>query len=703
MGGSQRFLLHVGGLRGLAILMVVFFHLCPQWFSNGFYGVDVFFVISGYLLFYGWRDGVDFSFASFAKKKILRIYPSLCALILLAGISVVPFLYDRLAALSFGKNSLYSLLGFSNIYYIKAYSDYFAEDSNMNPLLHTWFLSVTIQMYLLWAVGATILRQATKRTQLIFLIFIASLSLVYSLSFSIQQIFIECFDYGWGQEAAVSYYDPLGRIWQVLAGGLVCILPAVKSKSAKSVLFMTGLLLLCSVALCNSPLQAWVSILVVAGTVLLLRYAEETPVRKLLENRPLMYLGRISFSLYLVHFPIVAFYRNWERVSPDLLSSAILLLFIILIAWGFWRCIESRKFSRSAGLILFSCAMLLACLARSVYKLGLEWNVRSIVYPAYNLSEEHTNYPESVYAGYDSNLLKENSGTLALMRSSGPVVPILSLSGMCAPPQFVLVGNSVAQELYAGFHTICKERKIPGVHLTTIVIPLWDVHVGLSESYNWTEEKAEAFISWLRHQRDLHTVVVSYLWKSKAVASDSTYLTWKGHRRQHSPETLYESTRKFCERVKAAGKQVVIITPTPVFSGFEESWQIWNGEDYVQLRKLKGESIVPQREDDPFVISKKKYMEFNDDVFEMLHLLESEGWCQLLHIEDGIFREGNFAGVHNGTLFCRDKTHITPPASIYIMQGVANQFEEIIKYNQSRYRYSDCGDKPEVEKYRNKE
>ena len=258
MGGSQRFLLHVGGLRGLAILMVVFFHLCPQWFSNGFYGVDVFFVISGYLLFYGWRDGVDFSFASFAKKKILRIYPSLCALILLAGISVVPFLYDRLAALSFGKNSLYSLLGFSNIYYIKAYSDYFAEDSNMNPLLHTWFLSVTIQMYLLWAVGATILRQATKRTQLIFLIFIASLSLVYSLSFSIQQIFIECFDYGWGQEAAVSYYDPLGRIWQVLAGGLVCILPAVKSKSAKSVLFMTGLLLLCSVALCNSPLQAWV-------------------------------------------------------------------------------------------------------------------------------------------------------------------------------------------------------------------------------------------------------------------------------------------------------------------------------------------------------------------------------------------------------------------------------------------------------------
>lgn len=685
MRDGKVFLLYLVGLRGLAILMVVLFHLCEQYFSNGFYGVDVFFVISGYLLFVGWRGSDSFSFSSFVKKKVMRIYPSLSALILLALVSAIPFMYDALAVQTFGKNSLYSLLGVSNIYYINAYSDYFAADSNMNPLLHTWFLSVAIQIYLLWAVGCVLLRHASIRAQQLTLILIASLSLIYSLSFSIQQIFIDCLGFGWGQVAEVSYYDPLGRVWQVFAGGLVCVLPDVKRKGLSSVLFMVGLMLLCGVGFCNYSLQSWVSILVVIGTVLILRYAQETSICKLLENRPLIFLGQISFSLYLVHFPLLVFYRNWERESPNLLCSAILLLISIIVAWGARRCIEVHKFSLRGGFALFACALIPACLARGVFQLGLVWDARSIAYPAYELSTEHIKCSETVYVGYDSMLMKADSGTLAILRSSGPTPPFLSLYGRSEAAQFVLVGNSVAQELYAGFHEVCKERKISGVHLTSIVFPLWDVHSELSESYNWTEEKAEAFIKWLRHQTELHTVVVSYLWKSKSFPAVSTYLTWDGHRKHRTFQALFDAAKKFCECVKAAGKQVVFVTPTPVFMEFEDAWQVGNGEDYVRWRQLRGKNIDPRKEEDPFVISKNEYMRFNDDVFLMLNRLEEEGCCQLLHIEDAIFRDGNFAGLMGGILFCRDRTHITPPASIYIMQGVADRFEELMRFNQAVY------------------
>lgn len=680
----ENYIQHITGLRGLAILMVVLFHLSPSAFSNGFYGVDVFFVIMGYLLFYGGKKEQNFSLGNFLKRKVIRIYPSLCVLILFSCVCIAPFLYDILQVSIFGKSCLYSILGVSNLYYIIAYADYFATDSSMNALLHTWFLSVTVQIYLFWAVGSVIFRRASKITKIICVLIIVLASFLYYFSHSIQQIIIDCGYNGWGQTSRVSYYDTLGRLWQIFAGGLVCVLPAVTNRISNILFFLVGLAILIVSAFCNLALPEWASIGVILGTVLVLRYAGDAQIPVLLENKIILFLGKISFSLYLVHFPIIVFYRHWERKEPDIICSMVLLAISVVTAWIFYRYIETHRFSKRIGLVLFVFTILLSCFARGAKKLGVQWDSHIVPYPVYQLTEEHIQFPDSVYSGYNEHLLKADRGTRGYLRSNSEVFPIHSISGSNKNPEFVLVGNSVAQQLYAGFHEICKERNIPGIHLTTIVFPLWNYYVWFGDSYCWTKDKAAAFTEWLRHQPDLHTVVVSFLWKGEKKLTKFNYTNWDGFLVAETQDEILNNAKEFCKQVQKTGKNVVILTPTPVFMDFEDAALLGRGEDYVHWRNQRGYMIDSKNGEDPFVITEKEYMEFNADVFNMLCKLESEGYCKLLHIEQGIFREGNFSGLQNGKLYCRDKAHVTPAGAIFIMKGVADQFEKIIRENKSK-------------------
>lgn len=683
---QESWLQHITGLRGLAIIMVVLFHLFPRFFPNGFYGVDVFFVITGYLLFRGLKgENNHFLFYVFLKKKVIRIYPLLSVLIILAGVSSIPFMYDSADVVAFGKNALYTFCGYSNYHYIKVYSDYFATDSNFNPLLHTWYLSVTIQVYLLWALGSMLLLRAPSRLRLACVCLIGLASLLYYYSFSIQQMIISWWGTGWGQKEAVSYYDTLGRIWQIMAGGTVLFLPDFRNRFIRIVLLLTGLTILCYSAFCHHTLPVWNSFLVVIATVLLIRYGGVADCHKLMENTPLLLIGKISFSLYIIHFPLFVFFRRWERIETDILSGMMLLVVSFACAIILWKMVEIRKFSLLKGGVLALLSLVIALGARASSGLP-QWDKRSITYPVYPLSEEHTHYPPSIYNGYDEKIMRGESGTQSLLRDTNlpKRVAILSLSGMEEKPQFVLVGNSVAQQYYAGFHEVCKERNIPGIHLTTIVYPLWNYHCWLNKGYCWTEEKAKAFSEWLRCHPEIHTVVVSFLWKSRQESAlPSQYTAWDGKPMPYSLPVKMQLIKEFCLQMRAAGKHVVFITPSPVFMEFEDAAFLGKGEDYVQWRKIRNKAIVPHVGEDPFVITKDEYMSFNDDVFAMLNELEREGYCKLLHIEKSIFRDGNFAGLKNGTLFCRDKTHVTPAAAIYIIQGVADEFESIMRENQA--------------------
>lgn len=163
---NKSFLPYIGGLRGIAILMIVCFHIWPQHCSQGYLGVDIFLVISGYLLFRSHQTEHSFQFRKFVSKKILRIMPPFLCVVLLTCI-IVPFLFvDEGEFVRLGSSAIYSIFAYSNNYYHRLYSDYFSPGANLNPLLHTWYLAVILQIYLLWAVGCAITAKIlTRATQ----------------------------------------------------------------------------------------------------------------------------------------------------------------------------------------------------------------------------------------------------------------------------------------------------------------------------------------------------------------------------------------------------------------------------------------------------------------------------------------------------------------------------------------------------------
>lgn len=145
------------GLRGIAILLVILFHLRADYFSQGFLGVDVFLVISGFLLFRGYK--ADFKILPFIQKKVLRIIPLLAVVVIITAFIVFPVLFSTKSIEDVGACSISSLFCFSNLHYLHKYSNYFSTNANLNPLLHTWYLSLVVQIYAIWAIGCFCLKK----------------------------------------------------------------------------------------------------------------------------------------------------------------------------------------------------------------------------------------------------------------------------------------------------------------------------------------------------------------------------------------------------------------------------------------------------------------------------------------------------------------------------------------------------------------
>lgn len=673
-GEKGGFLTYLGGLRGLAIMMIVLFHLLPAYFSQGFLGVEIFLVISGYLLFKGWKEGEKFRFFKFAEKKIVRIVPMLCVLVLI----VVP-IFGVIATKSdsvrmLGSSAIASMLGISNFYYSKAYSDYFATGANLNPLLHTWYLSLTMQVYFIWAIGAVITGGWNKNVRVGIIIIVACASLVYDYLPEIQALICDL-----GVSVPVSqdasYYGTANRLWQVLAGGLFFLIPFKLGIRTADVLSSVSLVILLGVVYCNQEIGVYAPMLVVCCTVILLYSLPCSRVRRLIEHPSFLWLGKVSFSLYIIHFPIIVFYKQWERALPGIYASMIMLAIMFVLACLYWSLIERRKFR-------FYCVVILSCVAGTVALLG-RYNERTCLavlspdakftYPAYEtpLTSPHT----SAMVGFDRQCILAQGGTYGILydKDIEKPEPLIALGDPLRHPEFVVVGDSNAQHWFAGFNALSTKCAVSGIHLDSVVISFWDVFVYLDPGYCWNEEKAVSFLNWLKEQRDVHTVVISQIWSRLTKGFEKN---WK---KRPINASFYDSVyrlRKFCEEVKKVNKRVVLVMPSPRLFDFDKQL---HGTGLEYLTWLNERDCLQNGElPHAFVMTEARYREFYSDVLELFELWEKEGFCDVLHIEKGIFRHGDFLGVRDGVLRVRDGTHITPPESIEILQEVAEDFVKII-------------------------
>lgn len=304
----------INALRAIAVASVVLFHFNHDWLPGGFAGVDVFFVISGFLMTMIIVKGLEketFSILSFYKARVRRIIPALavlCFVLMFLG----PFLLSPIDYLNLGKHSAASLTFLSNIVYWTE-SNYFNASSNEKWLLHTWSLSVEWQFYLIYPVALVFLRKFLTLNQLK-LMLVAGTILAFILSVLVTM-----------KSSSAAYFLLPTRAWQMLAGGLVFLYPIQLKDSVKSPLQLLGLLLILSsffIYTSATPWPGYASLLPIIGACIVL--VSNNGESKLVNNTVTHALGKWSYSIYLWHWPIVVagYYfelgENWWAIGIPL-------------------------------------------------------------------------------------------------------------------------------------------------------------------------------------------------------------------------------------------------------------------------------------------------------------------------------------------------------------------------------------------------
>jgi peptidoglycan/LPS O-acetylase OafA/YrhL len=324
----------IDGLRAVAVLTVILFHAGWDGFRGGFTGVDVFFVISGYLITLQIsgeiREG-RFSIVSFYNRRVRRIFPALFAMVLgslaIGSCLLLPGDFDRLAESTVG-----TALFAANFHFGWS-ADYFDAD-RVNPLIHTWSLAVEEQFYLLFPPllwSARRIFKARWAGAMLGLLLASLAASAWAVRF----------------EHPGAFYLPQFRAWELLLGALLALgtVPAVASRPAREAMGLTGIALI-AVAVSSfskdTPFPGPAALLPCLGAALLIHAGSSGPSRigSLLALEPLVATGRISYSLYLWHWPLLAFarYFNVGPLSPGQLGGV--LATSAVVASLSWRYVE---------------------------------------------------------------------------------------------------------------------------------------------------------------------------------------------------------------------------------------------------------------------------------------------------------------------------------------------------------------------------
>lgn len=330
----------IDGLRALAVLSVLVYHVNPNLLSGGFLGVDIFFVISGYLIsLIIFRELAcdEFSFAHFYVRRIRRLFPALTAVFLaclvFGGYALFAEEYQRL-----GRHTLAAISFLLNLLLMRE-AGYFDVVSDAKPLLHLWSLSVEEQFYLVWPV----LLVLAARARLKFGILLGGV-FIGSFLFAI---------YLGQSRLDVLYFHPLARFWELLFGaGLayahhrfgVDALPTCMDRAwFRDLLSLVGLVAVCAAMLSfdgKTPHPGALALLPLLGVVAFIASGSISIGNRLLAFKPMVWVGLISYPLYLWHWPVLSYLRIMESGAPSPLMLWSGAGVAVLLAWGTYRLIE---------------------------------------------------------------------------------------------------------------------------------------------------------------------------------------------------------------------------------------------------------------------------------------------------------------------------------------------------------------------------
>lgn len=357
----------IDGLRTVAVLSVFLFHLNEMYFRSGFIGVDIFFVISGYLITYIIVKELEstnrIDLIEFYRKRVKRILPSV---LFVSFVSLIFAMFILLPEdlLKFRK-SLNSVIFFSSNYYFSSKSDYFAVDSEEFPLLHTWSLAVEEQFYFLWPLFLFLLHRFVKKVKLNSVIILSVI--IFSICYA---------EYLSSQSAMkkISYFSLTTRVSELMIGGLLAFISSQGllnlKKGTLQFLSYLGLCFLIVSYVFISKESIFPGVLVLLpclGTAFIILSGQQssTIVHKFLSLELLTWVGKRSYAIYLWHWPVLAFYRYLYGGSYlGIIESVMILVLVVAISHLSYSLLEvpANQLMGNLQRVLIKCYVLPAAL-----------------------------------------------------------------------------------------------------------------------------------------------------------------------------------------------------------------------------------------------------------------------------------------------------------------------------------------------------
>lgn len=596
---NSSFRYDINGLRAYAVILVVLFHFGITGFSAGFIGVDIFFVISGFLMtsivIRSLEKG-NFSILSFYLSRGIRIVPALfavCVILLIIGwFFLLPMDYKALA-----KHSFSSINFISNVVYWKE-SGYFDTNSHNKALLHTWSLSVEWQFYILFPIIVALIYKIKPSRK--FLLYFFALGILSSLILS----FIIT-----NKSPSAGFFLLPTRAWELLVGGLIFFIPKNKVPFKKSVELIGFLLIAisCYIFSINTLWPSYNAILPVLGAFFILLAHQQDSI--FTKGRGFQWIGDKSYSIYLWHWPVV-FFLHYFLKDDDYIYITLGLLLSVILGWLSYKFIETptRKYLSSLTQlksyiywIIF--VSILSVISILIFKLdGIKSRFSNEI-SSMSLTSQDVNPRKKECHGspYDLNLLTCTYG-------SGPTA-------------LIVIGDSHADALLNGvFHALPKNRS-----LITYTISGCSTVIGLKrvDEYSFKCGEKVSKLSGIleEYSKDIPVLVINRINVifNRESNGKPTYFITKPYNNINK-EYIIEMQNAYLYTLKKLSKsrQVYITRPTP--------------ESDIDIPSLSAKVKLYNLPDDNLKIPLSEYINKNKEALYVQDIAEKKYGIHLIDI-----------------------------------------------------------------------
>jgi peptidoglycan/LPS O-acetylase OafA/YrhL len=626
------------GLRAIAVLVVVFNHAGLSIFSGGYIGVDIFFVISGFLI-----TGIiareirtnEFTVLKFYERRIRRILPALTVMVVFALLAAL-LLYDSGRFKSFAKSLLATMLFYSNINFWNE-AGYFDAPSLLKPLLHTWSLAVEEQFYIVYPLFMYAIYNWARKFEKHILVAVGLLS----LSLAVYTVGIK--------DVTSAFYLAHMRAWELLVGGLLAlnIVPATPNKKINTALSFIGLLMIAIPVFCytdKTPFPGLSAAVPVLGTALIMysNTTEKSLVGKFLSIAPMVFIGQISYSLYLWHWPLFTYVEYYVIRPLTGLELTLLLVVIFGISALSWRFVEtpfrSRRFLSTSQVFAFGLGSMVVIVAAAgiVYRYngfpGREGSMPLVEFIDKENTDHFTKCAEDT-DGHKSCLMGDKS----------------------QPVSFMLWGDSHAVAVRGAVERAAVRNGFYGLFTYKLACPPL---MGVTSDFSFFTEPCDEYnkgvMLYLEKHPEISTVIIAGRWsfyiegeyKPSKTTGSILDVTVKSPTETKDEKFVEDGLGRTVQSLLDMNRKVVIVSQVPEI-GYDVP-----SANFIATRSGRdvNEIVAPSVED---------YLSRNQKSIAILDALKSKPGVQVVDPWVILCADGKCRATVNGNLLYRDDDHLS--------------------------------------------